>query len=251
VGRLDGRFALVTGGGRGIGAATAKLFAREGATVGIMGKGQESLTRTQADCRAENLEIETFVGDVAVKQDVDRAIDGFVERFGRIDILVNNAGMTMPSAFPDKTEAEWMRVLQVNLIGPFLCSQAATRHMRKTGRGKIVNVSSVRAIDHCGRAPVMDYSAAKAGVVNMTKTLAKELAPDINVNAVAPGHTSTDIINGLPEATRQGMLAGTPLQRFASTQDIAHAILFLSSAESDFITGQQIVVDGGFSLKAG
>jgi 3-oxoacyl-[acyl-carrier protein] reductase len=123
--------------------------------------------------------------------------------------------------------------------------------MRREGRGKIVNVTSVRGLDHCGRAPVMDYSAAKAGLVNMTKTLAKELAPNINVNAVAPGHTSTDIINGLPEATRQGMLAGTPLERFASTQDIANAILFLSSAESDFITGQQIVVDGGFSLKAG
>jgi 3-oxoacyl-[acyl-carrier protein] reductase len=251
VGRLDGRFALVTGGGRGIGAATARLFAQEGATVGIMGKGQESLTRTQADCRSEKLVVESFVGDVAIKQDVDRAIDSFVERFGRIDILVNNAGMTMPSAFPDKTEEEWMRVLQVNLIGPFLCSQSAARHMRTAGRGKIVNVTSVRGVEHCGRAPVIDYSAAKAGVVNMTKTLAKELAPDINVNAVAPGHTSTDIIKALPEATRQGMLAGTPLERFASPQDIANAILFLSSAEADFITGQQIVVDGGFSLKAG
>jgi NAD(P)-dependent dehydrogenase (short-subunit alcohol dehydrogenase family) len=90
-----------------------------------MGKGQESLTRTQADCRSESLEIETFLGDVAMKQDVDRTIDGFVERFGRIDILINNAGMTMPSALADKTEAEWMRVLQVNLIGPFLCSQTA------------------------------------------------------------------------------------------------------------------------------
>jgi 3-oxoacyl-[acyl-carrier protein] reductase len=248
---LDGRFALVTGGGRGIGAATARLFAQEGATVGIMGKGQESLTRTQADCRSEKLVVESFVGDVAIKQDVDRAIDSFVERFGRIDILVNNAGMTMPSAFPDKTEEEWMRVLQVNLIGPFLCSQSAARHMRTAGRGKIVNVTSVRGVEHCGRAPVIDYSAAKAGVVNMTKTLAKELAPDINVNAVAPGHTSTDIIKALPEATRQGMLAGTPLERFASPQDIANAILFLSSAEADFITGQQIVVDGGFSLKAG
>jgi 3-oxoacyl-[acyl-carrier protein] reductase len=251
VGRLKGRFALVTGGGRGIGAATARLFAKEGAVVGIMGKGEESLTKSQAAAKAEGLEIETFVGDVSVKADVERVVESFVKKFGRIDILVNNAGMTMPRAFPDKTEEEWMRVLQVNLIGPFLCSQAAAAHMRKAGSGKIVNVTSVRGVDHCGRAPVLDYSAAKAGLVNMTKTLAKELAPIINVNAVAPGHTSTDILASLPEETKKGMLAGTPLDRFAQPDDIAQAILFLSSAESNFITGQQLVVDGGFSLKAG
>jgi NAD(P)-dependent dehydrogenase (short-subunit alcohol dehydrogenase family) len=114
--------------------------------------GQESLTRTQDDCRSESLEIDIFLGDVAMKQDVDRTIDGFVERFGRIDILVHNAGMTMPGALADKTEAEWMRVLQVNLIGPFLCSQTAARHMRKLGWGKIVNVTSARAVDPCRRA---------------------------------------------------------------------------------------------------
>lgn len=249
--RLEGRFALVTGGGRGIGAATAKLFAREGATVGIMGKGKESLDKCQADGKAEGLAIETFLGDVASKEDVDRVVAAFIDRFGQIDILVNNAGMTMPRAFPEKTQEEWVNVLSVNLIGPFLCSQAVAPHMRKAGRGKIVNVTSVRGVEHCGRAPVLDYSAAKAGLVNMTKTLAKELAPVINVNAVAPGHTRTDILASLPDETKKAMLAGTPLDRFAEPEDIANAVLFLSGTEANFITGQQIVVDGGFSLKAG
>jgi len=251
VGRLEGHTALVTGGGRGIGAATARLLAREGATVGIMGKGEESLAKCREEMMRDGLNVETFVGDVSDKADVQRVIDAFVAKFGRIDILVNNAGMSMPRAFPDKTADEWAQVLNVNLIGPFLCSQAAAAHMRKAGRGKIVNVTSVRAVEHCGRAPVMDYSAAKAGLVNMTKTLAKELAPIINVNAVAPGHTRTDMLISLPEETKKGMLAGTPLNRFAEPDDIANAIVFLSSAEADFITGQQLVVDGGFSLKAG
>jgi 3-oxoacyl-[acyl-carrier protein] reductase len=251
VGRLEGRTALVTGGGRGIGAATARLFAREGATVGIMGKSDGSLAKCREAMARDGLSVETFVGDVSDTADVQRVVDAFVATFGGIDILVNNAGMSMPHAFPAKTAGEWEQVLKVNLIGPFLCSQAVAPHMRKAGRGKIVNVTSVRAVEHCGRAPVMDYSAAKAGLVNMTKTLAKELAPVINVNAVAPGHTRTDMMISLPDETKKGMLAGTPLDRFAEPDDIANAIVFLSSAESDFITGQQLVVDGGFSLKAG
>lgn len=250
-GRLAGKSALITGGGRGIGAATALLFAREGARVGILGKGAESLDATQAAARREGLDMATFVADVAVQADVATAMEAFATRFDGIDILVNNAGMTMPRAFDEKTDEEWARVLQVNLVGPFLCCQAAVPHLRAAGSGKIVNVTSVRGLEHCGRAPVMDYSAAKAGLVNMTKTLAKELAPHITVNAVAPGHTNTDILKSLPDETRKAMLAGTPLDRFAEPDDIAEAILFLSSRAADFITGQQIVVDGGFSLKAG
>ncbi|MCP4615444.1 MAG: 3-oxoacyl-ACP reductase FabG [Bradyrhizobium sp.] len=251
MGRLDGYSALVTGGGRGIGAATARLYAQQGAKVGIMGKGAESLERTKANLADEGLAVETFVGDVSVDEDVARVVDDFAARFGRLDILVNNAGMSLPRPFSEKTSDEWIKVLRVNLIGTFLCSQAAARHMRAAGRGKIVNVTSVRALDHCGRAPVADYSAAKAAVVNLTRTLAKELAPKITVNAVAPGHTRTDMLRALPDEARRDMLAGTPLQRFAEPEEIANAILFLGSPESNFITGQQIVVDGGFSLKTG
>ena len=121
--------------------------------------------------------------------------------------------------------------------------------MRAAGSGKIVNVASVRGVEHCGREGVMDYSAAKAAVVSLTKTLAKELAPNINVNVVSPGHTNTDLLRGLPDEVKQSMIAGTYMKRLGEPQYIANAILFFASAESNFVTGQHLVVDGGFSLK--
>ena len=249
--RLANKCALITGGGRGIGRATAFRFAREGARVGIMGKGEASLAKAKADAAAEGLTIATYLGDVGTKDDVTRVVDAFAKDFGRIDILVNNAGLGRGAKFMDKTVEEWNDVLRVNLIGTFLMAQAAAKHMLAAKSGKIVNISSVRGLDTCGREGTMDYSAAKAGVINLTKTMAKELAPHINVNVVLPGHTDTDVLRGLPEEVRTNMLAGTYLRRFAHVDDIANAILFLSSSESDFITGQQILVDGGFSLKAG
>ena len=251
MGRLEGKCALITGGGRGIGAETARTFVREGARVAVLGKGEASLAAIRSEIEKAGGALATFVGDVADEAEVRRAVDGAASALGGLDILVNNAGMTMPRPFVDKTIDEWRRVLEVNLIGAFLCSQAAARHMLAAGAGKIVNVTSVRALEHCGRAPVMDYSAAKAGLVNLTKTLAKELAPKINVNAVAPGHTETDILKALSNEVRGAMLAGTPLARFGQPSDIAAAILFLASKDADFITGHQLVVDGGFSLKAG
>jgi len=253
MGRLEGKCALVTGGGRGIGAATARAFAGEGARVGIMGKGAQSLAEMKAAAAAspDEIAIDTFLGDVGREDDVRLCVDAFVGRFGRIDILVNNAGIGIGRPFFDKTVEDWHETLRVNLIGTFLMSQAAARHMVAAKRGKIVNVSSVRGIDYLGREPVMDYSASKAAVISLTKTLAKQLAPDINVNVVVPGNTETDLLAGLPEPVRAAMLAGTPFRRFARPQEIAQAILFLASSEADFITGQSLVVDGGFSLKAG
>ena len=251
--RLDGKCALVTGGGRGIGAATALTLAREGARVGIMGKGEPSLAKTKADAASQGLSLATFVGDVGNTADAARVVDAFAGQFGRIDILVNNAGMAINRPFTEKSAADINEVLRVNFVGTFLMSQAAARHMRSagpgSGYGKIVNVGSVRGVEHCGREGVMDYSAAKAAVVSLTKTMAKELAPNINVNVVSPGHTNTDLLRSMPEEVKQSMLAGTYLRRFAEPQDIANAILFLASPESDFITGHHLVVDGGFSLK--
>lgn len=249
--RLEGKCALVTGGSRGIGAATALTFVREGARVGIMGKSERNLAAMKQAGGSENIAIEIFQGDVGRKDDATRCVDEFIGRFGRIDILVNNAGIGIGRLFFDKTVEDWNETLRVNLIGTFLMCQAAAKHMVAAKSGKIVNVSSVRGLDHLGREAVMDYSASKAAVINLTKTLAKELAPDINVNVVVPGNTETDLLKVLPEEVRAGMLAGTYFRRFAMPQDIANAILFLASGEADFITGQSLVVDGGFSLKAG
>ncbi len=246
-GRLQGKTALVTGGGRGIGQAIALRFAREGAQVAIVGPRSQTL----ADTVAKGPGIEPIVGDVTKQQDVDRAISTLMKKFGRIDILVNNAGGIDPKPFFDKTGADWMRILELNLVSAFLCAQAAARPMLQAKSGKIINITSVRGLEHCGREPIMDYSAAKAAMISFTLTLAKQLAPHVTVNAVGPGHTKTDIWRSLSQEVKDKMLAGTYLQRFAEPEDIAHAALFFASSESDFITGQHLVIDGGFSLKAG
>jgi len=246
-GRLQGKTALVTGGGRGIGQAIALRFAREGAKVAIVGPRKQTL----ADTAARGPGIEPIVGDVTKQEDVDRAISTFVKKFGRIDVLVNNAGGIDPKPFFDKTGADWMRILELNLVSAFLCAQAAARPMLEAKSGKIINITSVRGLEHCGREPIMDYSAAKAAMISFTLTLAKQLAPHVTVNAVGPGPTKTDIGRSLSQEVKDKMLAGTYLQRFAEPEDIAHAVLFFASAESDFITGQHLVIDGGFSLKAG
>ncbi len=245
--RLQGRSALITGGGRGIGQAIALRFAREGARVAIMGPRRETL----ADTVAKGAGIEPLVGDATRKADVDAAIGSVVKKFGRIDILVNNAGGTDPKPFFDKTGEDWSRIYELNVVSAFLCAQAAARHMLEAKRGTIINIASVRGLEHCGREPIMDYSAAKAAMISFTMTLAKQLAPHVTVNAVGPGHTKTDIWKKLSQDVKDKMLAGTPLARFAEPEDIANAVVFFASDEASFITGQHLVVDGGFQLKSG
>ena len=247
--RLKDKTALITGGARGIGATTARLFAREGAAVGIVDLRAEGLLEVADKAKSEGHEIETFTGDISQKDDVDRIVNEFVQKLGRIDILVNNAGIVIPRPFFEKTVADWEKTLSVNLIGMFLCCQAAANHMLPQKYGKIVNISSIRGIDHCGREGVMDYSASKTAVIGLTKTMAKELAPYINVNTVAPGHTKTEMTAPLPAEIKQNMIEGSYLKRMAEPEDIAKAILFMASDDADFITGQVLLVDGGFSLK--
>ena len=245
--RLEGKTALVTGGGRGIGQAIALRLAKEGARVAIVGPHRTTLDDTVAKGKG----IEPIVGDVTKPAEVDGALAAFMKKFGRIDVLVNNAGGTDPKPFFEKTAADWMRIWELNVVSAFLCAQAAAKPMLAAKKGTIINIASIRGVGHAGREPIMDYSAAKAGMISFTQTLAKQLAPHITVNAVGPGHTKTDIWKKLPAEVKEKMLAGTPLARFAEPEDIANAVVFFASDEAGFITGQHLVVDGGFGLKSG
>jgi len=247
--RLKDKAALITGGGRGIGAATALIMLAEGAKVGVVDVNEANLKKVEGTAQSRGYQLKTFTGDVSKKDQVDRFTEKFVKEFGRIDILVNNAGVLFPKPFLEKTAEEWTKTLEVNLIGVFLCAQAAAKYMLAQKSGKIINISSIRGIDHCGREGIMDYSASKGAVINLTKTMAKELAPHINVNTVAPGHTLTEMTEPLPEAVKKTMVEGSYLKRMAQPEDIAKAILFLASDDASFITGQVLLVDGGFSLK--
>jgi 3-oxoacyl-[acyl-carrier protein] reductase len=249
---LTGKVALVTGGARGIGRGIALTLAGEGAKVAIdFANRADAASEVVRKIEAGGGEAVAFQADVGRSAEVDRMVGDVLKRFGRIDILVNNAGMTIPKPFMERTAEDWIRTLEVNLIGVFLCSQAAAKHMLAQKSGTIVNVSSIRGVGHCGREGVMDYSAAKSGVISLTKTMAKELAPHITVNTVAPGHTVTEMTATLPDAVKKNMIEGSYLKRMARTEDIAKAIMFLASDDASFITGQMILVDGGFSLKAG
>jgi NAD(P)-dependent dehydrogenase (short-subunit alcohol dehydrogenase family) len=247
--RLKDKTALITGGGRGIGLTTAMLFFAEGAKVGVVDVNEDHLKKAKEAARSRGYELKIFIGDVSKKESVQSFMGSFVNEFGRIDILVNNAGIAISRPFLEKTVEDWTKTLEVNLIGVFLCAQAAAKHMLAQKSGKIINISSIRGIDHCGREGIMDYSASKGAVINLTKTMAKELAPHINVNTVAPGHTLTEMTASLPEAVKKNMIEGAYLKRMAQPDDIAKAILFLASDDANFITGQVLLVDGGFSLK--
>ena len=247
--RLQNKTALITGGGRGIGAGTAFLFAHEGAKVGVVDLNEEHISNFSIKAKAKGFDIKTYTGDVSDKAQVDQFIDTFIKDFGRIDILVNNAGVVIPRPFLEKTVEEWEITLKANLIGVFLCAQAAAQYMLEQKSGKIVNISSIRGIDHCGREAIMDYIEAKIGVISLTKNLSKAQAPHINVKSVAPGHTKTEMTDPLPDDVKKNMIEGSYLKRMAEPEDIANAILFLASDEASFITGQVLLVDGGFSLK--
>ncbi|HVP76490.1 MAG TPA: 3-oxoacyl-ACP reductase family protein [Thermodesulfobacteriota bacterium] len=247
--RFKDKAALITGGGRGIGATTALMMLGEGARVGIVDVNEPNMRKVTEDARSKGYHLKAQVGDVSKKDQVEHFMKVFVQEFGRIDILVNNAGIVIPRPFMEKTAEDWMKTLEVNLIGVFICSQVAARYMLGQKSGKIINISSIRGIDHCGREGVMDYGASKGAVINLTKTMAKELAPHINVNTVAPGHTLTEMTQPLPEEVKKNMIEGSYLKRMAQPEDIAKAILFLASDDANFITGQLLLVDGGFSLK--
>lgn len=249
--KLKGKVALVTGGGTGIGRAISLAFAREGAAVAV------GYSRSQAQAEETVRDIENLGGKgMAIKGDVAsdpevRAMVAEVEMaLGGIDILVNNAGITRFIPHPDLEaldEAFWDRVMAVNLKGAFFCSRAVAPGMKARGGGRIINIASAAGLT--GRGSSIPYCASKAGLISMTKSLALALAPEIHVNAIAPGLTESPLLEGAPEA--QGLRArakeATPLKRVGTPSDMAEVVLSMVVGW-DFITGQVIVVDGGRTL---
>jgi NAD(P)-dependent dehydrogenase (short-subunit alcohol dehydrogenase family) len=244
--KLRDRIALVTGAASGIGAATARRFAREGATVAINDAKPEGLDAVAGEIRAAGAKALVLPGDVTKKADCERIVQEVIRTFGRLDILINNAGINRDAMAAKMTEEQWDAVLSVNLKGTFLCAQAALPGMRERAWGRVVNTSSIGALGNIGQA---NYAASKAGVIGLTKTLALEYAKyGVTVNAIAPGPVMTAMLAGVPEAIRERIIAQVPVGRIASPDEIAGVHVFLASEDAAFITGQVIFADGGMSV---
>lgn len=242
---LTEQVAIVTGGSRGIGRAISIKLAESGADVVIFYAGnQQKAEETVAEIEQLGRRALALQVDVASSEQVNAAFKQVISSFGRIDILVNNAGITRDNLAMRLKEEDWDQVIDTNLKGVFLCSKAAIRPMMKQRKGRIINISSVVAV--MGNPGQANYCAAKAGVIGLTKSMAKELAArQITVNAIAPGFIDTDMTDVLADDLKQQILSGIPLARFGDANDIAEAVNFLAGAGAGYITGQTLNVDGG------
>jgi 3-oxoacyl-[acyl-carrier protein] reductase len=245
---FSAKTAVVTGGSRGIGRAVCLELARGGANVVLCYAGNEEAARkTVADCEALGAKALAVRCDVSSAADVAALFDTALQAFGRVDILVNNAGITRDGLAMRMSEEDFDAVLAANLKGAFLCCKAALRPMMKQRYGRIVNLSSVVGLH--GNAGQANYAASKAGVIGLTKSLAKELATrGITVNAVAPGFIETDMTAAMTEAAKAASLAAIPAGRLGAAEDVAHAVAFLAGEEAGYVTGQVLAVDGGMSM---
>ncbi|MDQ3328080.1 MAG: 3-oxoacyl-[acyl-carrier-protein] reductase [Chloroflexota bacterium] len=242
------RVALVTGGSRGIGRATALKLASTGTRVVVnYHKNQEAAEEVVAAATAAGAEAIIVQGDVSTQEGAEAAVKATMERWNRLDILVNNAGITRDQLIMRLSEEDWDAVLDTNLKGAYLCSKLASRHMLRARWGRIINISSV--VGQMGNAGQANYAAAKAGLLGLTKSLAREFASkNITANAIAPGWIETDIVAGLSEEARQYVLGQIPLGRYGEPEDVAEAVAFLVSDAAAYITGQTLNVDGGMVM---
>jgi 3-oxoacyl-[acyl-carrier protein] reductase len=245
---LSGKSAVVTGGSRGIGRAIVLRLATQGADVAFSYKGNEAAAKaTAAEVGKLGRKAVPMQGDAADPAAAEALIKAALEAFGKVDILVNNAGITRDDLIMRMSPEAWREVLETNLFGAFYAIKAVTRPMLKAKGGRIVNITSVSG--QAGQMGQANYSAAKAGLIGLTKATARELASrGITCNAVAPGFVLTELTQDLPDALKQELTARTPLGRFGTTEEIATAVAFFASDEAAFITGQVLAVDGGLVM---
>jgi len=245
---LTGKAVLVTGASRGIGREIALELARQGANVAVNFAGSEAKANEVVDeIKALGRDAIAVKCNVSNAEEVTEMVKGTIDRFGKLDILVNNAGITKDNLLMRMKEEEWDDVININLKGVFLCTKAVTRQMMKQRVGRIINIASIVGVS--GNPGQANYVAAKAGVIGLTKTTAKELASrNITVNAIAPGFITTDMTDKLPEEVRAEMLKQIPLARLGEPKDIAKITAFLASDDSSYITGQTFHVDGGMVM---
>ena len=242
------RAAVVTGGSRGIGRAICVALAKQGCNVVVnYCHGEAAAAETAALCKAEGANAAAVQADVSTAEGCKHLFEEAVNTFGRVDILVNNAGITRDNLILRMTEADFDAVLNANLKGAFLCCREAARGMVRQRWGRIINLSSVVALR--GNAGQTNYAASKAGLIGLTKSLARELAGrNITVNAVAPGFIETDMTSVLPEAVRAGMIKGIPAGRAGRPEDVANAVAFFAAEQSSYLTGQVLCADGGMAM---
>ena len=244
-GALDGQVAVVTGGSRGIGRATANALAAEGASVVInYTSNEEAAKAAAAECEAHGAKTLVVQADVSNAEDAQRLIKVAEEAFGKIDILVNNAGINRDRTIARMAVEDWDTVIQTDLSSAFYCTNAAVGGMRERKYGRIINISSIQGQQ--GAVGLANYSSAKAGLIAFTKTAARELARDnITANAVCPGFIETDMISGLSDEIKAGLISQIPLGRFGTADEVADTVVFLCKPSGAYYTGAQMNMNGG------
>ena len=245
--RLEGKAALITGGARGIGKMIAQRFISEGADIALCDINFEAAQSSAKELSGGNGTIKAFSMNVADEENVNEAVKGVANEFGKIDILVNNAGITRDTLMLRMKTEDWNAVIAVNLTGVFNVSKAVVRLMVKTRLGRIINIASVVGV--IGNPGQVNYAASKAGIIGLTKTMAKEFASrDITVNAIAHGYIRTEMTEHLSQEAKDAFLRAIPLNRPGTPEDVAAVAAFLASDDASYITGQVICVDGGMVM---
>ena len=244
---LKDKVAIVTGASRGIGEAIARKFCQEGASVMLCSRSAESVAAIVESLSSNGGDAKSTQADISNKTDVEALVDLTLQEFSRVDILVNNAGITRDTLFMRMKDEDWEAVIQTNLTGTAYCMRAVTRPMMRQRSGRIINISSVVGV--VGNAGQANYAASKAGIIGLTKSVAREVGSrGITVNAITPGFITTDMTEKISEANQQKMLEMIPASSFGTPEDVAETALFLASEAARYITGQAIQVDGGMFM---